>query len=43
MKYRPVSDVPEWFAFQRDDLSGGVTPDIVTFAKGVAAVSRWAA
>ncbi|MBW3082941.1 acetylornithine transaminase [Bifidobacterium phasiani] len=25
-----------WFAFQRKDLSGGVTPDIVTFAKGVA-------
>ena len=25
-----------WFAFQREDLSGGVTPDIVTFAKGVA-------
>ncbi len=24
-----------WFAFQREDLSGGVTPDIVTFAKGV--------
>ena len=24
-----------WFAFQRDDL-GGITPDIVTFAKGVA-------
>ena len=26
----------KWFAFQRDDLSGGVTPDMVTFAKGVA-------
>ncbi len=26
----------EWFAFQRQDLSGGITPDIVTFAKGVA-------
>lgn len=26
----------KWFAFQREDLSGGVTPDIVTFAKGVA-------
>lgn len=26
----------KWFAFQRDDLSGGVSPDIVTFAKGVA-------
>ncbi|OZG62363.1 acetylornithine aminotransferase [Bifidobacterium lemurum] len=26
----------EWFAFQREDLAGGVTPDIVTFAKGVA-------
>ena len=25
----------KWFAFQREDLSGGVTPDIVTFAKGV--------
>lgn len=25
-----------WFGFQRDDLSGGVIPDIVTFAKGVA-------
>lgn len=25
-----------WFAFQRDDLSGGVVPDMVTFAKGVA-------
>ena len=25
-----------WFAFQREDLSGGITPDIVTFAKGVA-------
>ncbi|WP_314688235.1 acetylornithine transaminase [uncultured Bifidobacterium sp.] len=25
-----------WFAFQRDDLAPGVTPDIVTFAKGVA-------
>ena len=25
-----------WFAFQREDLSGGVTPDMVTFAKGVA-------
>ena len=25
-----------WFAFQRDDLSGGVTPDAITFAKGVA-------
>ena len=24
-----------WFAFQREDLSGGVTPDIVTFTKGV--------
>jgi len=24
-----------WFAFQREELSGGVTPDIVTFAKGV--------
>lgn len=26
----------QWFAFQREDLSGGVMPDIVTFAKGVA-------
>ena len=26
----------KWFAFQREDLSGGVTPDMVTFAKGVA-------
>ncbi|MFR0555781.1 acetylornithine transaminase [Pseudoscardovia radai] len=26
----------EWFAFQREDLSGGVTPDAITFAKGVA-------
>ncbi|MCH4209212.1 acetylornithine transaminase [Bifidobacterium sp.] len=26
----------QWFAFQRDDLSGGAVPDIVTFAKGVA-------
>ncbi|MCI1219892.1 MAG: acetylornithine transaminase [Bifidobacterium sp.] len=26
----------QWFAFQREDLSGGVTPDVVTFAKGVA-------
>lgn len=25
-----------WFAFQREDLTGGITPDIVTFAKGVA-------
>ncbi|MFT8531622.1 acetylornithine transaminase [Bifidobacterium aquikefiri] len=25
-----------WFAFQRKDLSGGIQPDIVTFAKGVA-------
>ena len=25
-----------WFAFQREELSGGVTPDIITFAKGVA-------
>lgn len=25
-----------WFAFQRDDLSGGISPDIITFAKGVA-------
>ena len=25
-----------WFAFQREDLAGGVVPDIVTFAKGVA-------
>ena len=25
-----------WFAFQREDLSGGVIPDAVTFAKGVA-------
>jgi acetylornithine aminotransferase len=25
-----------WFAFQREDLSGGVKPDMVTFAKGVA-------
>ena len=25
-----------WFAFQREDLSGGVTTDIVNFAKGVA-------
>ena len=25
-----------WFAFQREDLAGGITPDIVTFAKGVA-------
>lgn len=25
----------KWFAFQRDDL-GGITPDMVTFAKGVA-------
>ncbi len=25
-----------WFAFQRDDLSGGVVPDMITFAKGVA-------
>ena len=37
MKYRPASDAPaSWFAFQREDLSGGVTPDMVTFAKGVA-------
>ncbi|NMM99884.1 acetylornithine aminotransferase [Bifidobacterium sp. DSM 109958] len=26
----------KWFAFQREDLSGGITPDAVTFAKGVA-------
>ncbi|KAB8295559.1 acetylornithine transaminase [Bifidobacterium avesanii] len=26
----------KWFAFQREDLSGGVVPDAVTFAKGVA-------
>ena len=25
-----------WFAFQREDLSGGIMPDMVTFAKGVA-------
>ena len=25
-----------WFAFQREDLSGGVVPDMITFAKGVA-------
>ena len=25
-----------WFAFQREELSGGVTPDAITFAKGVA-------
>lgn len=25
-----------WFAFQRKELSGGVKPDVVTFAKGVA-------
>ncbi|MCI1833049.1 MAG: acetylornithine transaminase [Bifidobacterium sp.] len=25
-----------WFGFQREELSGGVRPDIVTFAKGVA-------
>ena len=25
-----------WFAFQREELSGGVKPDMVTFAKGVA-------
>ena len=25
-----------WFSFQREDLAGGVTPDIITFAKGVA-------
>lgn len=25
-----------WFAFQQKELSGGVTPDIITFAKGVA-------
>lgn len=25
-----------WFAFQRKDLTGGVVPDAVTFAKGVA-------
>lgn len=25
-----------WFAFQREELSGGVIPDMVTFAKGVA-------
>ncbi len=24
-----------WFAFQREDLAGGVVPDIITFAKGV--------
>lgn len=23
-----------WFAFQREDLSGGITPDAITFAKG---------
>lgn len=26
----------KWFSFQREDLSGGVTPDAITFAKGVA-------
>ncbi|MBT1178698.1 acetylornithine transaminase [Bifidobacterium vespertilionis] len=26
----------KWFAFQREDLSGGIVPDAVTFAKGVA-------
>ncbi|RBP98371.1 aspartate aminotransferase family protein [Bifidobacterium aemilianum] len=26
----------QWFAFQREDLAGGVRPDIVSFAKGVA-------
>ncbi|MFT8638622.1 acetylornithine transaminase [Bifidobacterium sp.] len=25
-----------WFAFQREDLGGGIQPDMVTFAKGVA-------
>ena len=25
-----------WFAFQREELSGGIKPDVVTFAKGVA-------
>ncbi|KAB8288984.1 acetylornithine aminotransferase [Bifidobacterium ramosum] len=25
-----------WFAFQREDLSGGIVPDMITFAKGVA-------
>ncbi|NEG95711.1 acetylornithine transaminase [Bifidobacterium sp. SMB2] len=31
-----VGRTGEWFAFQREDLSGGVTPDAITFAKGVA-------
>lgn len=30
-----VGRTGEWFAFQREDL-GGVTPDVVSFAKGVA-------
>lgn len=25
-----------WFAFQREDLGGGIQPDMITFAKGVA-------
>lgn len=31
-----VGRTGEWFSFQRKDLSGGVTPDAITFAKGVA-------
>lgn len=31
-----VGRTGEWFAFQREDLSGGVKPDMITFAKGVA-------
>lgn len=31
-----VGRTGEWFSFQRQDLSGGVTPDAITFAKGVA-------
>lgn len=31
-----IARTGEWFAFQREDLSGGITPDMITFAKGVA-------
>lgn len=31
-----VGRTGSWFAFQQKELSGGVTPDIITFAKGVA-------
>lgn len=31
-----VGRTGKWFSYQREDLSGGVTPDAISFAKGVA-------